>query len=100
MSTYGEPAWIEKALSPAVSADYVAGAGIFATSTKKYVTKGVPHLHKLKYELLAAAPNVPLVAIGGVGPANAWDITYAGADGLACVSAHGCSKLKLEQHFF
>ena len=59
LARYGEAARIERALAPAVAADYVAGGGITASTTKAFVAKGVPHMHRLKFELLKGTSKGP-----------------------------------------
>ncbi len=65
-------------------ADYVGAGPAFATSTKEtpLAVLGPAGIGRIK-----AAVRLPVVAIGGIGPANAADLAAAGADGLAVVSA-------------
>jgi thiamine-phosphate pyrophosphorylase len=65
-------------------ADYIGVSPIFTTPTKPELDKGVG-LKGLK--LIRNAVKIPLVAIGGLGPSNAYDVIMAGADGIAVVSA-------------
>jgi thiamine-phosphate pyrophosphorylase len=64
--------------------DYYGVSPVFATPTKTDTGPawGLEGLARLR-----AATARPLVAIGGIGPANAADVLRAGADGLAVVSA-------------
>jgi thiamine-phosphate pyrophosphorylase len=67
----------------AAGADYVAFGSFFASPTK-------PAAPRASLDLLReAAPviHVPLVAIGGITPANAAQLLDAGADSLAVLSA-------------
>lgn len=64
--------------------DYLGVSPVFATPTKTDTAPpwGLDGLARLR-----AATGRTLVAIGGIGPANAEDVLRAGADGLAVVSA-------------
>jgi len=64
--------------------DYLAVSPVFATPTKTDAGRpwGLAGLRKLRSRSARL-----LVAIGGIGPANAADVLTAGADGLAVVSA-------------
>ncbi len=66
----------------AQGADYVAFGSFFASPTK-------PDAKPAPLQLLheAARLLVPVVAIGGIAPANAASLVDAGADGLAVISA-------------
>jgi len=64
--------------------DYLGAGPVFATATKK--DAGAPQGIAGLRTMLALA-TVPVVAIGGIGPANAADVMAAGADGVAVVSA-------------
>ena len=65
-------------------ADYVALSPVFATGSKP--DAGAGHgLHLLRQ--IRAAVSIPVIAIGGISPANAGDIIDAGADGIAVISA-------------
>jgi thiamine-phosphate pyrophosphorylase len=67
----------------AAGADYVAIGSVFASSTK-------PHAVRAPRALLARAREVsglPVVAIGGITPANAPQAIAAGADMLAVINA-------------
>jgi len=87
VSTYGEKERVLAACGPDVRADYVAGGGVATSSTKTYPTKGAVHLRGVK-DLLTSLPNSPpLVAIGGIGCSNVFDVLLSGADGVACVAS-------------
>jgi thiamine-phosphate pyrophosphorylase len=64
--------------------DYLGVSPVFATSTKGDASApwGIGGLWRLR-----PLTRKPLVAIGGIGPANAARVLEAGADGLAVVSA-------------
>lgn len=64
--------------------DYLGAGPVFATATKK--DAGAPQGIAGLRTMLALA-TVPVVAIGGIGPANAAAVMAAGADGVAVVSA-------------
>lgn len=65
-------------------ADYVAVSPVFSTGSK--ANAGPGHgLATLKE--IRAAVSIPVIAIGGIGPANAADVIGAGADGIAVISA-------------
>jgi len=90
VSTYGSKEIAQSVLGGGTNkdqkniADYVAGGGVFSSTTKKYVTKGVAHLHEFKQSVGA---HVPVVAIGGLSAETAEEVAFVGADGVACVSA-------------
>lgn len=65
-------------------ADYIGISPVFATATKKDIAipLGLDGIRAIR-----KAVKIPLVAIGGIGLANAADVLKAGADGLAVVSA-------------
>lgn len=69
--------------------DYVGAGPIYATDTKpgKEAT-GPDWLQEIKN----LHPDLPIVAIGGIKPANAQEVLDAGADGLVVVSAITKSK--------
>lgn len=64
--------------------DYLGVSAVFATPTKTD-TKAVWGLEGLRR--LKGRTRHPLVAIGGIGVANAAEVILAGADGIAVVSA-------------
>ena len=68
----------------AEGADYVGVSPVFATPTK---TDTAPPLGLEGIRAIRAAVSLPLVGIGGIGPANAADVIRAGCDGIAVVSA-------------
>jgi thiamine-phosphate pyrophosphorylase len=65
-------------------ADHVGLSPIFATGSKSDAGSacGLETLRAVK-----EAVSIPVVAIGGIGPANARTVLEAGADGLAVISA-------------
>ena len=65
-------------------ADYVAVSPVFCTGSKSDAGPGYG-LATLKD--IRAAVSIPVIAIGGIGPANAADVIGAGADGIAVISA-------------
>jgi thiamine-phosphate pyrophosphorylase len=68
----------------AQGADYVGISPVFSTPTK---TDTAPALGLDGIARIRAAVSLPLVGIGGIGPANAEDVIRAGCDGVAVVSA-------------
>ena len=76
-----DPAKLDRVNEEAVS--YVAVGPVFASSTK-------PDIIPAGLEAVRGARgrvSVPIVAIGGITPANAASVIAAGADGIAVVSA-------------
>lgn len=72
----------QAASAAALPVDYL-GAGAFATPTKSGTSPfGLDGLAELR-----SVARQPILAIGGVGPANAAEIMATGVDGLAVVSA-------------
>jgi thiamine-phosphate pyrophosphorylase len=65
-------------------ATYVAASPVFDTPTK---LDAAPGLGLAGVRAVRAATRLPVVAIGGLGEANAGDVVRAGADGVAVVSA-------------
>lgn len=65
-------------------ADYIAVSPLFSTGSKADAGHGCG-LATLKE--IRAAVCIPVIAIGGIGPANAADVIGAGADGIAVISA-------------
>jgi len=65
-------------------ADYVGAGPAYATATKK---TPLPVLGPEGIGLIKHGVGLPVVAIGGIGAANAAEIARAGADGIAVVSA-------------
>ncbi|MDE4908454.1 thiamine phosphate synthase [Methanogenium marinum] len=65
-------------------ADYVALGPVFPTNSKADAgaARGLLLLQEIR-----EAVSVPLVAIGGIGPANVQDVFRAGADSAAVISA-------------
>ena len=68
----------------AEGADYVGVSPVFSTPTK---TDTAPPLGLPGVAAIRAAVSLPLVGIGGIGPANAAEVIRAGCDGVAVVSA-------------
>lgn len=65
-------------------ADYVAVSPVFSTGSKANAGPG----HGLAtVREIRATVSIPVIAIGGIGPANAADVIGAGADGIAVISA-------------
>lgn len=65
-------------------ADYVALSPVFNTTSKDDAGQG----HGLgTLTEIRTRGSIPLVAIGGIGPANVCDVIRAGADGVAVISA-------------
>ena len=65
-------------------ADYVAVSPVFATGSKADAGDG----HGLAaVAAVRRAVRIPVIGIGGIGPANAADVVRAGADGCAVISA-------------
>ena len=80
-SCYHRLEWAERAL--AQGADHVAFGSVYGSPTK-------PHAVRAPLELFSAARArlaVPIVAIGGITPANGAEVIAAGADALAVISA-------------
>jgi thiamine-phosphate pyrophosphorylase len=74
----------EASLAVADGADYVALSPTFATGSKADAGpgRGLDMLRTVR-----SAVSVPLLAIGGIGPANVGEVIRAGADGVAVISA-------------
>jgi thiamine-phosphate pyrophosphorylase len=82
-----------KAREQGTPVDYLGVSPVFSTPTKTDTAPpvGLPGLAAMR-----RLTTLPLVAIGGIGAANAGDVLRAGADGLAVVSAI-CSAADPEQ---
>lgn len=65
-------------------ADYVAVSPVFSTGSK---ADAGPGYGLATVQEIRAAASIPVIAIGGIGPANAADVIGAGADGIAVISA-------------
>lgn len=77
----------EAARAEAADADYV-GVTVWATPTKPDARpRGLEGVRRV-----AGATSLPVVGIGGVGPANAAEVLAAGAAGVAFVSAVGAAE--------
>jgi thiamine-phosphate pyrophosphorylase len=76
---------VEEARAAAAGgADYVALSPTFSTASKADAGPG----HGLAaLRAVRSAVAVPLLAIGGIGPANVAEVIAAGADGVAVISA-------------
>jgi hydroxymethylpyrimidine kinase/phosphomethylpyrimidine kinase/thiamine-phosphate diphosphorylase len=72
----------EAVKAAADGADYVGCGAVLPTGTKDSSVIGIDGVARV-----CAAVDIPVVAIGGVGAANAADIVRAGAAGIAVVSA-------------
>ncbi len=76
---------LEEALeAEAKGADYAGLGPAYATSTK---TTDLPALGPEGIGRITARLRIPVVAIGGINPSNAAEVTAAGAEGIAVVSA-------------
>lgn len=66
-------------------ADYISVSPVFLTPTKPdaEAAVGLDGLARIR----TSASTAPLIAIGGIGPANVRSVIAAGADGVAVVSA-------------
>lgn len=64
-------------------ADYIGSGAVYPTSTKP----GKPVLPLTVLAQIKQAVQIPVVAIGGITPANAAPVLAAGVDGVAIVSA-------------
>lgn len=65
-------------------ADYIAFGPVFPTASK---SDAGPGLGLKTLRDIGQAITIPLVAIGGIGPANVSDVISNGADGVAVISA-------------
>ena len=74
------------AVDAVAASDYLAASPVWPTRSKTDTTHpfGLDGVRTLRRRM---PPNLSLVAIGGIGPANAYDVIAAGADGIAVVSA-------------
>lgn len=75
---------VSAALAERLPIDYFGVSPVFGTPTK---TDTAPPLGLAGLAAIRALTSVPLVAIGGIGIANAATVLGAGADGIAVVSA-------------
>ena len=64
--------------------DYLGVGPVYPTATK---SDAAPAMGLEGLRAIRAQTTLPIVAIGGIGLANAGDVTAAGADGVAVVSA-------------
>ena len=65
-------------------AGYIAVSPLFSTNSK---TNAGPGHGLAVLKDIRSAVSIPVIAIGGIGPANAADVIGAGADGIAVISA-------------
>ena len=65
-------------------ADYLGVGAVFPTGSKADAGEAVGIVRVTE---IRAAVKLPIVAIGGIGPANAASVMAAGADGVAVISA-------------
>lgn len=74
----------EAKAAEAAGADYLAASPVFPTPSKTDTPAycGLDGIRRIR-----AASPLPLVAIGGIGRANAREVIMAGADGVAVISA-------------
>jgi thiamine-phosphate diphosphorylase len=74
----------EQAVAAELSgADYIGFGPLFRTSTKDAGTpRGLEEIRVIKQSV-----SIPVIAIGGVHHGNAADVCFAGADGIAVISA-------------
>jgi thiazole tautomerase (transcriptional regulator TenI) len=63
-------------------ADFLLYGNVFATSSKK----GKPGVGSMKVKNLVKAVDLPVIAIGGIQPANVQEINSTGAAGIAVLS--------------
>lgn len=68
---------------------YVAIGGVYSTTSKHNTAApiGVAGLRAIVEAIRAREPNYPICAIAGITSGNAADVIYAGADGVAVISA-------------
>lgn len=64
-------------------ADYIGVGAVFGTSTKKNARS--MSVERLKE--ICDSVSIPVVAIGGIGAHNTWQLSGSGVDGIAVVSA-------------
>ncbi len=83
-SCYNELDRVRAAL--AAGADHIAFGAVFDSPTKPAAARA-PLTLFAQARALPGADQVPRVAIGGITPANARQVTAAGADSLAVISA-------------
>jgi thiamine-phosphate pyrophosphorylase len=74
----------EAKIAEALGADYLGLSPIFVTETKPELTQ---HLGITGIPLLKEAVKIPVVGIGSMSEANAYEAVKAGLDGVAVVSA-------------
>lgn len=75
---------VEEALAAqAAGADYLGVGAAFVTGTKSDASP----ISRETIRAITAAVDIPVVAIGGIGPENILDLAGCGLDGVAVVSA-------------
>ena len=75
---------VEEALAAqAAGADYLGVGAAFVTGTKSDASP----ISRETIRAITAAVDIPVVAIGGIGPENILDLAGCGRDGVAVVSA-------------
>ena len=75
---------VEEALAAqAAGADYLGVGAAFVTDTKSDASP----ISRETIRAITAAVDIPVVAIGGIGPENILDLAGCGLDGVAVVSA-------------
>ncbi len=68
-------------------ADYLGVGAVFATGSKDDIPEEEYAIGLDRVRDTAAAVDIPFVGIGGITPDNAADVTEAGADGVAVITA-------------
>ena len=76
---------LEEAIAAAPYASYFGVGAIFGTQTKH--DAGAPVGIDRMREIKAAFPHIPIVPIGGINAENLKEVSHAGADAIAVVSA-------------
>ena len=71
----------------AAGADYLGVGAIFATDSKDDIDNDEYDIGLDPVRTIADAVEIPIVGIGGISPENAQEVTRAGADGVAVISA-------------
>jgi thiamine-phosphate pyrophosphorylase len=68
-------------------ADYLGVGAIFATGSKDDIDEDEHAIGLDRLESICEAVDIPVVGIGGVDASNASEVTAAGADGVAVITA-------------
>src|SRR5699024_8089959 len=71
--------------SPVDLIDYIGAGAVFPTLTKKDANEAVGF--EWINALSSDYPDLPIVGIGGLQADNAYNVRYAGADGISVISA-------------